>query len=123
MDLSILEIINRSADRAAHKTVMQLKAAGALKDNNSIIHREISKALRSYYQNGQENKDLENALDQLKDDAYIDIIPLYYYSGNTIEHIAAAYDVDISTITRNKKRLCYEIYELMGGSGNDKDDP
>lgn len=121
MDLSIMEIINSTADKAAKKTVAELKAAGALKDNTSIIHKEVSKALRSYYQAGQKDKDLEEALSQLKDDIYIDIIPLYYYSGNTIEHIASAYDVDVSTITRNKKRLCYEIYELMGGATNDKD--
>lgn len=121
MDLSIMEIINSTADKAAKKTVAELKAAGALKDNTSIIHKEVSKALRSYYQAGQKDKDLEEALSQLKDDIYIDIIPLYYYSGNTIEHIASAYDVDVSTITRNKKRLCYEIYELMGGATHDKD--
>ena len=55
----------------------------------------------------------------MKDDDYFDIIPLYYFTGNTIEHIASGYDVDISTITRNKKRLCYEIYMILEGKKND----
>ena len=62
MDISIMEIINSTASKAAKKTVAELKAAGALKDNTSIIHKEISKALRSYYQSGQKDKNLEELM-------------------------------------------------------------
>lgn len=101
------------------KTIKELKAAGALKDANSMIYKEISDILSDYYKNDAENERLEAALEELKNDIYFDIIPLYYYSNNTIEHIASRYDVDASTITRNKKRLCFAIHELMGDKKDD----
>lgn len=119
MDVGLLEVINSTADKTVHKAISELKAAGFFKDVRSIVHKEISTRLRAYYKGAADPK-LEAALQELKDDDYFDIIPLYYYTGNTIEHIADGYDVDISTITRNKKRLCFEIYELMEGE-NDKD--
>lgn len=102
-------------ERAIRKNMIALKAAGALKDNKSMIYEDVARMLTDYYKNDAENERLEAALEELKNDMYFDIIPLYYYSNNTIEHIAKRYDVDDSTITRNKKRLCFEIYELMGG--------
>ena len=100
--------------KTAVETVRQLRVQGALKDSKSIVYAHMSRMLRDYFENNRENDRLRQALDKLRDDAYFDIIPLYYYSNNTIEHIASGFEVDASTITRNKKRLCYEIYELMG---------
>ncbi len=100
--------------KTAIETVKQLRVQGALKDNRSIVYAKVSRMLREFFKNDQDNEQLKAALEKLKNDAYFDIIPLYYYSNNTIEHIASGFEVDTSTITRNKKRLCYEIYELMG---------
>lgn len=101
-------------ERAIRKNMITLKAAGAFKDNKSIIYKEVAGMLTDYYKNDADNESLEAALEKIKTDTYFDIIPLYFYSNNTIEHIASRYDVDASTITRNKKRLCFELYELMG---------
>jgi DNA-directed RNA polymerase specialized sigma subunit len=120
MDVGLMEVIEGTADKTVHKAICELKAAGFLKDVRQIVHKEISGRLRNYYK-GAEDPKLEEAIEQLKDDDYFDIIPLYYCTGNTIEHIASGYDVDVSTITRNKKRLCFEIYELMEGLNNGED--
>ena len=104
----IEEIIKQTAIA----TVEELKAAGAI-DQSGLIYRSVEKHLRDYYKNDAEDPDLEEALRGIRTDAYYDVIPLYYYSDNTIEHIASLYDVDTSTITRNKKRLCFKIYKLM----------
>lgn len=98
--------------QTAITTIEELKAAGAI-DQGGMIYRDVEKLLRDYYKNDAENAGLEKALKQIRTDAYFDIIPLYYYSDNTIEHIASLYDVDNSTITRNKKRLCFKIFKLL----------
>lgn len=116
--MDLLEVIDKAADKTVQKAIMELKAAGLLKDPSQIVYKEISGRLRRFY-SGEEDPHLQEALEQMKDDDYFDIIPLYYFTGNTIEHIASGYDVDISTITRNKKRLCYEIYMILEGKKND----
>lgn len=100
-------------EKTVKKAFKELKENGALKSQGDLIYKDISKLLRQYFKTGEENVLLKNALDQLQDDYYIKIIPLYYSREKTIEELAAIYCVDVSTITRNKKRLCFEIYELM----------
>lgn len=48
---------------------------------------------------------IDAALDVLKDDHYFDIIRMKYFEGKTREEIAEHFDVDVSTISRNKNRL------------------
>ena len=104
--------IEQIIKQTALATVEELKAAGAI-DQTGMIYKDVEKLLREYYKNDSDNSSLEEALGKIRNDAYYDIIPLYYYSDNTIEHIASLYDVDTSTITRNKKRLCFKIHKLM----------
>lgn len=121
MDELIKEYIDLAAKESASETVRALRSAGALKDQRSIIHKRISTKLTEFYKHDQSDENMKRALKCISEDEYFDIIPLFYYVGNTIEHIASAYDVDLSTITRNKRRLCYEINELLEsyeGEGN-----
>lgn len=99
-------------DDTVKKTVQELKKNGLINTDSKSGYDEIVSRLRAFYQNDQDDKDIAQALYALKDDVYFDIIPLYYLSNQTIEHIASMYNVDTSTITRNKKRLCMEIYKL-----------
>lgn len=48
---------------------------------------------------------IDAAIDTLKDDEYFDIINLKYFEEKSREDIAIHYDVDPSTISRNKNRL------------------
>lgn len=103
------------------KTVKQafkeLKDKGALKSQTELIYKDISKLLRCYYRDlydsGSGDPKIENAISQLKDDRFFMILENYYGMGFTLEELAGRLHCDISTITRNKKRLCFEIYELM----------
>lgn len=115
MDTGIMEVITSTADCTVQKAISELKAAGFVRDVRSVVHRQVSSRLKNYYK-GADDPKLKAALEELKEDDYFDIIPLYYFSGNTLEHIAVGYDCDVSTITRNKKRLCFELYELMEGN-------
>jgi DNA-directed RNA polymerase specialized sigma subunit len=36
---------------------------------------------------------------------------MYYEDGETIENIADMMKIDVSTVVRNKKKLCLKIYD------------
>lgn len=48
---------------------------------------------------------INNALDKIKDDPYYKVIEMKYFEGCSREKIADDFEVDVSTITRNKNRL------------------
>lgn len=98
-------------DSAIRKTVRELTKQGLISENNAAGYAEIVTRLQAYYKNDLQDEAITEAISKLKNDPYIDIIPLFYYSNNTIEHIAGMFNCDPSTITRNKKRLCMEIYK------------
>lgn len=112
-DKKIEAIIDKTVKRA----FKELKDKGVLKNQTDIVYKDISKLLRCYFKDlddsGSGDPKIENAISQLKDDRFYTIIPDYYGEGYTLEDLAGRLHCDISTITRNKKRLCFEIYELM----------
>lgn len=50
-------------------------------------------------------KIIEDALDNLKDDPYYDLIRMRYFDGCSREAIAEHFDCDVRTVNRNKNRL------------------
>lgn len=106
-------------DSAIRKTVNELKKQGLINEDHKAGYAEVITRLKVYYKNNKQDEALTDALSKLQDDPYIDIIPLYYFSMYTLEQIASVYNCDLSTITRNKKRLCKEIYKLLEGSKKD----
>lgn len=90
-----------------------LKKNHLLKNTSNAVYEDVSDQLFTFYKTGENNVVLRNALENFKDDAYIDIIPMYYKEGYTIESIAEIMNVDISTIVRNKKRICMSLYLLL----------
>lgn len=50
-------------------------------------------------------KVIDNAISVLKDDPYFDVIRMKYFEGKSREEIADHYQVDVSTISRNKNRI------------------
>lgn len=104
-------------DKSVKKAFKELKDKGVLKNQMDLIYKDMSKLLRCYFKDledsGSGDPKIENALSQLEYDRFYNIIPQYYQMGYTLEELSIMYHCDISTITRNKKRLCFEIYELM----------
>lgn len=101
-------------DYAVKRTVHELKRSGALRNNESIGYSEVSRALYDYYRSGMENAEIGQALEAISADEYARIIPLYYGTGMTLESVALEMGVDVTTIARNKKRLCLDIYTMLG---------
>ena len=100
-------------DAAISETIKGLKQHGLINSDQFNRYGETQARLFAYYRNDMQDDEITGALSRLQSDKYIDIIPLFYYSRNSIEHIANLYDVDESTITRNKKRLCLEISKYI----------
>lgn len=48
---------------------------------------------------------IDKSLEKLHDDEYYEIIPLKYFENKKLEDIASQFNVDVSTISRNKSRL------------------
>ena len=95
------------------ETIKELKRSGMLKNVSDMAYSEATALLRSYYKKGENNKAVAKALKEIEHDTYYKIIPLYFRYGYTVEEISEVFDVEPSTITRNKKRLCLTIYEKI----------
>ena len=108
-DEEVLKYINATVE----KTVAALKRSGMIKNADDMKYADISYMLMDYYQNGQAVPKVEKALNEVKYDAYFEIIPLYFGDGLKMDEIAKQMNVDVSTIVRNKKRLCLQVYTLM----------
>lgn len=95
------------------KTVERLKALGVIKTNDDMIVEESSQILKDFYKKGSKDASVNYAIQTVRFDPYFRIILLYYQDGKTLSEIAEALGVDTSTVSRNKKRLCVEIYKAL----------
>lgn len=95
------------------ETIRQLKKEGILKSETEISYHEISARLRQYFRDGETDPEVAGAIEKLKDDPYIKIIPLFFRYGYTIEAIAETLGTEPRTIYRNKKRLSLRIHDLL----------
>ena len=91
-------------------TINELKRSGYFKRLDDIAYSEISLRLTEYFKNPDSDPEMAQALESIRGDRYYRIITLYYRDHLTIDWIAEEFNCEISTITRNKKRLCLKIY-------------
>lgn len=94
------------------ETVKELRREGLIHDEFKQIARSTGQKLKDYY-TGKPDERLAEALDRLRNDMYFDIIPMYYHNRYTLENISERLYTDISTVSRNKKRLLIELYFEM----------
>lgn len=108
------EDINRELVRqVVEETIRALRKDGLLRESDDVAYTDVSETLRGYYDSGERDKVVGKALKTVSGDSYYKIIPLFFRYGYTIERIADYFGVEVSTITRNKKRLCLQIYRLI----------
>ena len=93
-------------------TLDELTARKLIKDDYPLILGVVEKKLLAFFNNNG-GQCVGQALKQLSDDPYIDIIFFQYRDGKTLEWIAEYMEVEVRTILRNKKRLIIKIYELL----------
>lgn len=94
-------------------TLEELLNANALSDPFPRIKQIVEHKLRLFFNTNKDGTNIGYVLNQLSDDEYIDIIFLYYRDNKTLDFIAEYFDRDITTISRNKKRLILSIYTML----------
>ena len=119
MENDIREIIYETVDY----TIAKLKLSGLMKDNRQTAFQKTEQILRnynelkkSYSENGTAKKFVDivdNALKEIVDDMYYDIIPMMYFENQTRESIAEYFNTTVTTISRNKRRLVNKLKYLI----------
>ena len=112
------EELRNYIDESVADAIRRLADDGLIKKQSDIKYAQVAKRLYEFYQSQETGIDeiMLNALTQISDDTYFRIIPMYYRDQITIEALAVDFGVDISTIVRNKKRLCLKVYDHVWGT-------
>ena len=118
---NIEEIMEKTATRAAEATIEKLMSKGLIRiDNRSAIDKTIN-LLYKYEQLKLSDQpstlkrvaQVDVALEQIRDDPFYAIIPLYYFEKETRENIAEYFNVSEKTVTRNRKRLIRQMAVIL----------
>lgn len=117
--MDVKDVIHETVDY----TIAKLKLSGLMKDNRQTAFQKMEQILRnynelkkSYSENGTAKKFVDivdNALKEILDDTYYDIIPMMYFENQTREAIAEYFDTTVTTISRNKRRLVNKLKYLI----------
>lgn len=105
--------LNRVIRETVRATLDELRRTGQLRQTSGDAYAEIGRRLSRYFSTTEPDENITAALTAMKDDPYYDILPLYYAYHYTIERLAADYNVERTTITRNKKRLCLTLWRRL----------
>ena len=114
------EELNELVDRAVERKISELKLAFVSVDVTSPL--EYTERLLSLYpsirtlENVQAKlatERVEDALEMLRQDPYIKVIPLLYFYRYSREDVAKRYGVSPTTISRHKKRLLENIKSIL----------
>lgn len=100
-------------ERTVKATIYALKRDGLLKDAQSAAYSDAMELLKQYYREGKRDAAITYAIRGLRFDPYYAVLDLYFEKHRTNEQIAEKLGVELSTIVRNKKRLCLAIYDAI----------
>lgn len=98
--------------KVVQMTVKAMKREGMTRKFSDVMYRDAARMLYSHF-NEEYNERVAKVLNEVKTDPYYCIIPMYYGKRMTHEQISEKMSVEVSTITRNKKRLCIDICRLL----------
>lgn len=112
------ELIKKVIQDTVNETVMKLKMSGLMKDNRKTAYQKTEELLRNYetFKKVEDQPHTEkivniitDALQDLENDLYYEIIPMIYFEGKTREDVAGYFDTTVTTISRNKNRLVNKL--------------
>ena len=98
--LKLEAVASESKQTPLEKTEALLKLYPSIRTIDSIRAKEATERI-------------EQALEALRADPYIKVIPLLYFYGYSREDVAKRYNVSPTTIARQKKRLLVNIKQLL----------
>ncbi len=109
--------VNDLVSRTVNSTVLKLKLAGLMKDDLKTAYKKTEELLRNYrtFQKSDQPYTvklvhrMDEAMAEIQNDIYYEIIPMAYFSGDTREAIADHFGTTVTTISRNKNRLVNKL--------------
>ena len=114
INAEIKEVINETVNA----TVLKMQMAKLIKDGTKSASQKTEEVLRNY-PTFKKIKDkpytvklvekVEEALDEIRNDPYYDIIPMFYFEDETRESIALTLETTVRTVARNKRRLIDDL--------------
>ena len=108
----IQEILKNGIGEQKKSVNNDVRVKGGIVEFKGIPEIEIEKIEHLKSENLKQEKRIirvDNALIHIENDPYFEIIDLKYFKNWTIEEIAEKFDVDKSTIGRNRTRLVKEL--------------
>ncbi len=114
-------LINEAAQKTANETVLKLKLAGLIKDNDKNVFQKTEDILRNYnlFKLSDEPHTLkllskvDEAMQIIKDDPYREAIEMFYFEGISREEVAEYFNTSVTTISRNKTRLINKLKVIL----------
>lgn len=105
--------IKQIISETAKATVLQLRAAGILREGGKTSYEKTETLLRQYPELKKVDQpyarrvvqEIDACLADAEGEPYADVIRLYYFGGLTNEACAAALVCDERTIRRNRRKL------------------
>lgn len=88
-------------------------SSGEFKSEVEKLEDKIQSIESTIHDTEEHIQTLDEALDKLKDDKFFKIIEMKYFDGMTHEEIGFEFEVDATTIGRNKTRLIKELAILL----------
>lgn len=113
-EAEIKSIINDTANTV----VLKMKMAGLIRDGRKTAIEKTEELLRNYpiFKEITDQEytvklvaKIENALKDIEDDIYYDVIPMFYFHNETREYIAERFGCTETTVSRNKTRLLNQL--------------
>lgn len=109
----IKQIINDTVNA----TVLKLKMAGLMKDDKKSAYQKTEELLKNYNAFKESDqpytkklvREIDMALEDIKDDLYYDIIIMSYFEVRSREYMAEYFDTTVTTVSRNKNRLINKL--------------
>ena len=112
-DEEIKNLIKQTAKETVKESMAEYKRSGLLEDSEGANYSDACELLQAYYDGEKDDMEISYAVQNMRFDQYFRILEMYFERHEKIETIAREMDVDVSTITRNKKRLCLAIYKSL----------
>ena len=111
------EQIAKIISDTVNATVLKLRTAGIISDSQKTAYEKTEEMLFNYnsFRDTQQPyaqnivRQIENSLESLKNEPYIEVIRLYYFCGYTNETCARMIDRDERTVRRNRKRIVRQL--------------
>ena len=111
------EKIKQLISETVATTVLQLQAAGLLRDSTKTAYEKTEELLRQYpkLQNSRETyaqrvvQEVDACLAEVENEPYADVIRLYYFGGVKNAACASILCCDERTCRRNRKKLVQQF--------------